>query len=93
MLFNKNACKVETDLLLLSGGEDVQACRNIAFLFFLLPWASLIKKAPMSRLLTHFLFYLTLWALEQRPQQSLKCELNTCSCNVPSPPLILILHE
>lgn len=34
MFFNKNASKVKTDLLLLSGGEDVQACRNVGFLFF-----------------------------------------------------------
>ena len=63
------------------------------FFFFFYCGPLVIRNALMFLVLTHFLSYLTPWAPERSAERPLKCEANTCSHNVPSPSLTLILHE
>lgn len=80
-------------LLILTGGKNAQACRNIVFFFFFYCAVLAIRDAFMFYIFTHFLSYLTLWASVRSVEQPFKCEANTCSHNVPSLSLTLILDE
>lgn len=65
--------KMKLGLLILSGGENVQACGNIV-IFPHCGRCVLRNALVFFCRLTHFLSYLTLWAPEQSAQRSLKCE-------------------